>query len=185
MLTPVVYAIANPSTTGNQLEIDLCRSVVRCPCLTYHFGGRVLESDPSCKGSWIRGGVSGIHSIVHMFSDLTPLHFSTIRSSLVTGLLHLNTYPTHPRGLKRAEKSTSRHIHEHDNESYLTFFPSLSLSLNIWPSVQVLSVGSDAASRVWETACLWGGVGLAAQKWYASGECFELIFFPGQFGCPA
>ena len=121
MLTPVVYAIANPSTTGNQLEIDLCRSVVPCPCLTYHFGGRVLESDPSCKGSWIRGGVSGIHSIMHMFSDLTPLHFSTIRSSLVTGLLHLNTYPTHSRWLKRAERSTPRHIHEHDNQSYLTW----------------------------------------------------------------
>ena len=57
---------------------------------------------------------------MHMFSDLTPLHFSTIRSSLVTGLLHLNTHPTHPRWLKRAEKSTPRHIHEHDNESYLT-----------------------------------------------------------------
>ena len=50
-----------------------------------------------------------------------PLHNAhTIRSSLVTGLLHLNTHPTHPRWLKRAEKSTSRHIHEHDNESYLT-----------------------------------------------------------------
>ena len=53
---------------------------------------------------------------MHMFSDLTPLHFSTIRSSLVTGLLHLNSHPTHPRWLKRGEKSTPRHANEHGNE---------------------------------------------------------------------
>ena len=80
----------------------------------------VLESDPSCKrqlGSW---RVMRIHSIMHMFSDVTPLHFSTIRSSLVTGLLHLNTHPTHPRWLKRAEKGTPCHTHVHDNESFPT-----------------------------------------------------------------
>ena len=34
--------------------------------------------------------------------------------------MHLTSLPTHSCWLKRAEKSTLRHIHEHDNESYLT-----------------------------------------------------------------
>ena len=37
-------------------------------------------------------------------------------------------------------------------------------------------VASDAASRVWETACLWGGVGVPAPNWYRSGECFLAHF---------
>ena len=34
--------------------------------------------------------------------------------------MHLTSLPTHSCWLKRAEKSTPPHIHEHDNESYLT-----------------------------------------------------------------
>ena len=39
-----------------------------------------------------------------------------------------------------------------------------------------VSVGSDAASRVWETACLRGGVGFPTPKWHMSGECFLAHF---------
>ena len=105
----------------NFVGIDLCRFVVRCPCSTCHLGGQCWRRTQAAKAAGSVGKYWELTPQCTCFQTWHLLHFSTIRSSLVTGLLHLNTHPTHSHWLKRAEKSTARHTHGLDNESHLTF----------------------------------------------------------------
>ena len=50
---------------------------------------RVLEADPGCKGSGIRGRVLGIHSLMHVFSDLSQV---TLLSGLATGTTEFTSF---------------------------------------------------------------------------------------------
>ena len=121
LMSTVALQQVSVAIEADQSSFQSYRSVVRCPCLTYHFGGRVLESDPSCKGSWIRGGVSGIHSIMHMFFRLDTValqHNSFVSCHRTVALEHSSNASALAQAC-REKHSAFAHVHNR-KEIFLT-----------------------------------------------------------------
>ena len=73
-LSSFTQATMEISFLFDNTDFSLLLSTAQFPDIEHGmFEIRVLEADPGCKGSGIHGRVLGIHSLMHVFSDLSQV----------------------------------------------------------------------------------------------------------------